>query len=102
MATSPEDHMQEIRQRVFDLYIELFDRSREPTLKDIARVVYILRLMQRAGSFDVRRQYPGALGSLAEAIGVTPGMLWISIVLCGILVGKPFFDFIKAVLPFAG
>jgi hypothetical protein len=105
MASGRDDPVIEIGQRVFDLYIELFDRRRPPDLEDIARIVYILRLMQRRGMFDdakLSAANRGVVGQLAEMLGITPGLLWLTVVLLGVLVGKPFFDFLGQVLPFSG
>lgn len=95
----------ELRQSILDLYRELFGpRPRQPELSDISTIVYILREMYRTGVLDWEppSSEKGIIGQIAAQLGITPGMLWLTGVLCALLVGKPFFDFLKSVLPFFG
>lgn len=94
----------ELRQRILSLYLALERKHRQPDLSDIQEIAWILRELDRSGMLDGAQQLenPGLVGQIAGALGITPGMLWITVVLLALLVGKPFFDFLANLLPFVG
>lgn len=103
MAYRGPDPRDELRQRILELYLALHRKERQPDVADVKEIVWILRELERLGLlYPSHGPSEGFVSQIAASLGITTNMLWITVILLSVLVGRPFFDFLGSILPFFG
>lgn len=96
-----------LQRRIVDLYVELNEEGKEPTLAHVKRLSWILGELERCGMLDFsplppptqQQEVGGVFGYLSEVIGLSPTVIALFLFGMAMWFGDPFISLLVRLVP---